>query len=156
MTRDDRESEVRDYIRYLNRVALFAEEGVEGTGRTLLGFSRGHTLPLAGRFSGACGSAVSFSGALGSRKTFRKMLRLGFGARGWCWSGGRRIHFAGPMTSDRMRTGFGRTRFRSGFASIVAATRSWAVCWRNSWPSKAKAYSAPRPSSLARAIAVPA
>ena len=44
MTRDDRESEVRDYIRYLNRVALFAEEGVEGTGRTLLGFSQGaHT-----------------------------------------------------------------------------------------------------------------
>ena len=75
---------------------------------------------------------------------------------GGSWSGGRRIHFAGPMTSDRMRIDSGRTRFRSGSASIVKATRSWGVCWRNSWPSKAKAYSAPRPSSLARAIAVPA
>lgn len=44
MTRDDREAEVRDYIRYLNRVALFAEEGLEEIGRTVLGFSQGaHT-----------------------------------------------------------------------------------------------------------------
>ncbi len=44
MTRDGREIEIEDYLRYLNRVALLAEQGVSGATRTLLGFSQGaHT-----------------------------------------------------------------------------------------------------------------
>lgn len=51
MTREDRESEIRDYVRYLNRVALHVEgrptsESAPASGprRTILGFSQGaHT-----------------------------------------------------------------------------------------------------------------
>lgn len=44
MTRLDRESEIRDYVRYLNVVARTVEAGMEAPERTVLGFSQGaHT-----------------------------------------------------------------------------------------------------------------
>ena len=44
MTRIERESEIRDYVRYLDLVARHSEHGTHGPSRTVLGFSQGaHT-----------------------------------------------------------------------------------------------------------------
>ena len=85
MTRADRDGKIRDYVRYLNRVALLAEKG-GGRQPNVPSWDslKGLTQRPGGRSSDGWRSAASSYGAPGVRGISHRMLEVGYRACRLC------------------------------------------------------------------------